>query len=172
MNRVKFDAGDAFSTPALRQTPIARARSHLHATVAGVSHELRSNSRDRRDVSRRRAVHGSLRHASRFPSFGESAAYAEYVAAPASDLARKPVGPTLPHVRSRRSEVPTSGPDAGCARLARQVHRRIPALNVPVVKQRGACLLIFAASRQLTERATQRSGQAAADTTRGSRRCG
>lgn len=28
----------------------------------------------------------------RFPSFGESAAYAEYVAAPASDLARKPDG--------------------------------------------------------------------------------
>lgn len=28
----------------------------------------------------------------RFPSFGESAAYAEYVAAPASDLARKPAG--------------------------------------------------------------------------------
>jgi NADPH:quinone reductase-like Zn-dependent oxidoreductase len=28
----------------------------------------------------------------RFPSFGESAAYAEYVAAPAADLARKPAG--------------------------------------------------------------------------------
>ncbi|MGE0218059.1 NADP-dependent oxidoreductase [Mycolicibacterium sp.] len=28
----------------------------------------------------------------RFPSFGDSAAYAEYVAAPASDLARKPAG--------------------------------------------------------------------------------
>jgi NADPH:quinone reductase-like Zn-dependent oxidoreductase len=28
----------------------------------------------------------------RFPSYGESAAYAEYVAAPASDLARKPTG--------------------------------------------------------------------------------
>ncbi|AQT78876.1 NADPH:quinone reductase [Mycolicibacterium litorale] len=28
----------------------------------------------------------------RFPSFGQSAAYAEYVAAPASDLARKPAG--------------------------------------------------------------------------------
>ncbi|NMP28963.1 NADP-dependent oxidoreductase [Rahnella sp. SAP-1] len=28
----------------------------------------------------------------RFPSFGESAAYAEYVAAPATDLARKPAG--------------------------------------------------------------------------------
>ncbi len=28
----------------------------------------------------------------RFPSFGESSAYAEYVAAPASDLARKPAG--------------------------------------------------------------------------------
>ena len=34
----------------------------------------------------------------RFPSFGESAAYAEYVAAPASDLARKPVG--IDHVHA------------------------------------------------------------------------
>ncbi|MBZ8140757.1 NADPH:quinone reductase [Rubrivivax gelatinosus] len=34
------------------------------------------------------AVFGMLR----FPSFGDSAAYAEYVAAPASDLARKPAG--------------------------------------------------------------------------------
>lgn len=34
------------------------------------------------------AVYGMVR----FPSFGESAAYAEYVAAPASDLARKPAG--------------------------------------------------------------------------------
>ena len=34
------------------------------------------------------AVFGMIR----FPSFGDSAAYAEYVAAPASDLARKPGG--------------------------------------------------------------------------------
>ncbi len=34
----------------------------------------------------------------RFPSFGESAAYAEYVAAPASDLARKPPG--IDHVHA------------------------------------------------------------------------
>ena len=34
----------------------------------------------------------------RFPSFGESAAYAEYVAAPASDLARKPAG--IDHVHA------------------------------------------------------------------------
>lgn len=34
----------------------------------------------------------------RFPSFGESAAYAEYVAAPASHLARKPVG--IDHVHA------------------------------------------------------------------------
>ncbi|MET0402130.1 MAG: NADP-dependent oxidoreductase [Cystobacter sp.] len=34
----------------------------------------------------------------RFPSFGESAAYAEYVAAPASDLAHKPAG--IDHVRA------------------------------------------------------------------------
>ena len=33
----------------------------------------------------------------RFPSFGESRAYAEYVAAPAADLARKPAGITHPH---------------------------------------------------------------------------
>jgi len=34
----------------------------------------------------------------RFPSFGESAAYAEYVSAPASDLARKPAG--IDHVNA------------------------------------------------------------------------
>lgn len=34
----------------------------------------------------------------RFPSFGQSAAYAEYVAAPASDLARKPAG--IDHVQA------------------------------------------------------------------------
>jgi NADPH:quinone reductase-like Zn-dependent oxidoreductase len=34
----------------------------------------------------------------RFPSFGESAAYAEYVAAPASDFARKPTG--IDHVHA------------------------------------------------------------------------
>jgi NADPH:quinone reductase-like Zn-dependent oxidoreductase len=34
----------------------------------------------------------------RFPSFGDSSAYAEYVAAPASDLARKPAG--IDHVRA------------------------------------------------------------------------
>lgn len=34
----------------------------------------------------------------RFPSFGDSAAYAEYVAAPATDLARKPAG--IDHVRA------------------------------------------------------------------------
>lgn len=34
----------------------------------------------------------------RFPSFGESAAYAEYVAAPASDLAHKPAG--IDHVQA------------------------------------------------------------------------
>lgn len=33
----------------------------------------------------------------RFPSFGESRAYAEYVAAPASDLAHKPAGISHPH---------------------------------------------------------------------------
>jgi NADPH:quinone reductase-like Zn-dependent oxidoreductase len=41
----------------------------------------------------------------RFPSFGENAAYAEYVAAPASDLARKPVG--VDHVRA--AGAPMSG---------------------------------------------------------------
>jgi len=34
----------------------------------------------------------------RFPSFGESAAYAEYVTAPASDLARKPAG--IDHIQA------------------------------------------------------------------------
>lgn len=41
----------------------------------------------------------------RFPSFGESAAYAEYVAAPASDLARKPAG--IEHVYA--AGVPMAG---------------------------------------------------------------
>lgn len=41
----------------------------------------------------------------RFPSYGESAAYAEYVAAPASDLARKPAG--IDHVHA--AGVPMSG---------------------------------------------------------------
>jgi NADPH:quinone reductase-like Zn-dependent oxidoreductase len=41
----------------------------------------------------------------RFPSYGESDAYAEYVAAPASDLARKPVG--IDHVRA--AGAPMSG---------------------------------------------------------------
>ncbi|WP_337182446.1 NADP-dependent oxidoreductase [Shinella sp.] len=41
----------------------------------------------------------------RFPSYGESAAYAEYVAAPASDLARKPDG--IDHVHA--AAVPMSG---------------------------------------------------------------
>jgi NADPH:quinone reductase-like Zn-dependent oxidoreductase len=41
----------------------------------------------------------------RFPSIGESAAYAEYVAAPASDLARKPVG--IDHVHA--AGAPMSG---------------------------------------------------------------
>ncbi len=41
----------------------------------------------------------------RFPSFGESAAYAEYVTAPASDLARKPVG--IDHVHA--AGVPMAG---------------------------------------------------------------
>jgi NADPH:quinone reductase-like Zn-dependent oxidoreductase len=41
----------------------------------------------------------------RFPSFGESAAYAEYVAAPASDLARKPAG--IDHVHA--AGVPMAG---------------------------------------------------------------
>ncbi len=41
----------------------------------------------------------------RFPSFGESAAYAEYVAAPASDLARKPAG--IDHVHA--AGAPMSG---------------------------------------------------------------
>jgi len=43
---------------------------------------------DVRDFSVGDEVFGMLR----FPSFGESAAYAEYVAAPASDFARKPSG--------------------------------------------------------------------------------
>lgn len=43
---------------------------------------------DVRDFSVGDEVFGMLR----FPSFGESAAYAEYVAAPASDFARKPPG--------------------------------------------------------------------------------
>lgn len=41
----------------------------------------------------------------RFPSYGESAAYAEYVAAPASDLARKPAG--IDHVHA--AAAPMSG---------------------------------------------------------------
>lgn len=41
----------------------------------------------------------------RFPSYGESAAYAEYVAAPASDLARKPAG--IEHVHA--AAAPMSG---------------------------------------------------------------
>ncbi|HEX2526620.1 MAG TPA: NADP-dependent oxidoreductase [Geminicoccus sp.] len=41
----------------------------------------------------------------RFPSFGDSAAYAEYVAAPASDLARKPAG--IDHVHA--AGAPMSG---------------------------------------------------------------
>ncbi len=41
----------------------------------------------------------------RFPSYGESAAYAEYVAAPASDLARKPAG--INHVEA--AGAPMSG---------------------------------------------------------------
>jgi len=41
----------------------------------------------------------------RFPSFGESAAYAEYVTAPASDLARKPAG--IDHVHA--AGAPMSG---------------------------------------------------------------
>jgi NADPH:quinone reductase-like Zn-dependent oxidoreductase len=41
----------------------------------------------------------------RFPSFGQSAAYAEYVAAPASDLALKPAG--IDHVHA--AEAPMSG---------------------------------------------------------------
>lgn len=41
----------------------------------------------------------------RFPSFGDSRAYAEYVAAPASDLARKPTG--IDHVRA--AGAPMSG---------------------------------------------------------------
>ncbi len=41
----------------------------------------------------------------RFPSYGESAAYAEYVAAPASDLARKPAG--VDHVHA--AGAPMSG---------------------------------------------------------------
>lgn len=41
----------------------------------------------------------------RFPSYGESAAYAEYVAAPASDLARKPAG--IDHVNA--AGAPMSG---------------------------------------------------------------
>jgi len=41
----------------------------------------------------------------RFPSFGDSAAYAEYVAAPASDLARKPAG--IDHVQA--AAVPMAG---------------------------------------------------------------
>jgi len=40
----------------------------------------------------------------RFPSFGESAAYAEYVAAPVSDLARKPAG--VDHVHAAGAPMP------------------------------------------------------------------
>ncbi|MBM7115989.1 NADP-dependent oxidoreductase [Archangium primigenium] len=47
------------------------------------------------------AVFGMIR----FPSFGESAAYAEYVAAPASDLAHKPAG--IDHVQA--AGAPMSG---------------------------------------------------------------
>lgn len=49
---------------------------------------------DARDFSVGDEVFGMVR----FPSFGESAAYAEYVAAPASDLALKPVG--IDHVHA------------------------------------------------------------------------
>ena len=55
---------------------------------------------DVRDFAIGDAVHGMVR----FPSFGDSAAYAEFVAAPASDLARKPAG--IDHVHAAGAPMP------------------------------------------------------------------
>lgn len=59
-----------------------------------VSGVVEAVAEDVHDFSVGEAVFGTVR----FPSFGESAAYAEYVAAPASDLARKPSG--INHVQA------------------------------------------------------------------------
>lgn len=59
-----------------------------------VSGVVEAVATDVRDFSVGDEVFGMIR----FPSFGESAAYAEYVAAPASHLARKPVG--IDHVHA------------------------------------------------------------------------
>ena len=66
--------------------------------VSGVVEAVAS---DVRDFSVGDEVFGMVR----FPSFGESAAYAEYVAAPASDLARKPAA--IDHTQA--AAVPMAG---------------------------------------------------------------
>ncbi len=63
----------------------------LGSDVSGV---VEAVATDVQDFSVGDEVFGMIR----FPSFGESAAYAEYVAAPASDLARKPAG--IDHVHA------------------------------------------------------------------------
>lgn len=59
-----------------------------------VSGVVEAVARDVKEFAVGDAVYGTLR----FPSYGESAAYAEYVAAPASDFARKPAG--IDHVHA------------------------------------------------------------------------
>lgn len=66
-----------------------------------VSGVVASVATDVKDFSVGDEVFGMIR----FPSFGESAAYAEYVAAPATDLAHKPVG--INHVQA--AAVPMAG---------------------------------------------------------------
>ncbi len=75
----------------------------------------------------------------RFPSYGDSAAYAEYVAAPASDLAHKPAG--IDHVHA--AAAPMSGLtawqfliDLGHSEpnpLQTQAHRPVPLLGKTVL---------------------------------------
>ncbi|MEC0239890.1 NADP-dependent oxidoreductase [Paenibacillus dokdonensis] len=70
----------------------------LGSDVSGV---VESVATDVKDFSIGDEVFGMVR----FPSFGESAAYAEYVAAPAADLALKPTG--IDHVQA--AGVPMAG---------------------------------------------------------------
>lgn len=66
-----------------------------------ISGVVTSVATDVKDFSVGDEVFGMIR----FPSFGESAAYAEYVAAPATDLAHKPAG--INHVQA--AAVPMAG---------------------------------------------------------------
>jgi len=99
-------------------------------TIPGtdVSGVIAAVAEDVRDFAIGDEVYGMVR----FPSFGESSAYAEYVAAPASDLARKPAG--IDHVRAAGApmalltawqfliELGHDEPNP----LARQQHRPVP----------------------------------------------